>query len=380
MLAVSRQNWSIWAARLGSGDSPAPLISSALPGRHNTYMAHGQQPHFLDTLPFDWTRPEARELRDFLAATFFREGPVVEFAVQAGIPPATVAWSQPMQSVWHELINQARNQDKLRGLLGQVAASGQGVAARLRELTADTPVVEAPAGTLQPAWRGFADRGELERQIFDEPTLLDVAFLQRGVELAPAVARILVTMPRGRYYGTAFRIGEDLLLTNHHVLFDPTDTPAIAVEAWLHYELDVMGHPREHVMIPCRAETIVGDKTHDWAVIRVGAPLPVGVPTLDLAGAGTVAAADRVYIIQHPNGGMKKIGMHHNVVRYANEVWCSTGPTRGRDRPVHRCLTNGGSWWRCTTGGWRQGRPGRGNTVTRGAASPASPKASQPPG
>lgn len=144
-----------------------------------------------------------------------------------------------MQSVWHELINQARNQDKLRGLLGQVGASGQGVAARLRELTADTPVVEAPAGTLQPAWRGFADRGELERQIFDEPTLLDVAFLQRGVELAPAVARILVTMPGGRYYGTAFRIGEDLLLTNHHVLFDPADTPAIAVEAWLHYELDV---------------------------------------------------------------------------------------------------------------------------------------------
>jgi endonuclease G len=170
----------------------------------------------------------------------------------------------------------------------------------------------------------------LERQIFDEPTLLDVAFLQRGVELAPAVARILVTMPGGRYYGTAFRIGEDLLLTNHHVLFDPTDTPAIAVEAWLHYELDVMGHPREHVMVPCRAKTIVGDKTHDWAAIRVGAPLPVGVPTLDLAGAGTVAAADRVYIIQHPNGGMKKIGMHHNVVRYANEdvvqYWTDTGP------------------------------------------------------
>ena len=70
MLAVSRQNWSIWAARLGSGDSLAPLISSALPGRDNTYMAHGQQPHFLDTLPFDWTRPEARELRDFLAAIF----------------------------------------------------------------------------------------------------------------------------------------------------------------------------------------------------------------------------------------------------------------------------------------------------------------------
>jgi endonuclease G len=294
-------------------------------------MAWGERPHFLDTLPFDWTRPEARELRDFLAATFFREGPVVEFAMQAGIPPASVNWSQPMQSVWHELITNARNQNKLRELLVQVAASGEGVAARLRELTAYAPVVEAPApGSAQPAWRGFAGRGEMERQIFNEPTLLDVAFLQRGVELAPAVARLLVSMPDGRYYGTGFRIGEDLLLTNHHVLFDPADTPATGVEAWLYYELDVTSRPREHQVITCRAETIVGDKTHDWAVIRVAASLPASVPVLDLAVIGSVAVGDRVYIIQHPHGGMKKIGLHHNVVRYADEdvvqYWTDTEP------------------------------------------------------
>lgn len=293
-------------------------------------MTYGRQPHFLDTLPFDWTRSEARELRDFLAATFFREGPVVEFAVQAGISPAAVAWSQPMQSVWHELITKARNQGRLRELLGQVAASGDGVADRLGELTADAPVVEAPADATLPVWRGFVDRGDLERQVFEEPTLLDVAFLQRGVELAPAVARLLVTLPGGRYYGTAFRIGEDLLLTNHHVLFGAADTKATAVEAWLHYELDVTGRPREHQVIGCRADTIAGDQAHDWAVIRVGAPLPAGVPIVDLAGAGSVAAGDRVYIIQHPNGGMKKIGMHHNVVRYADEdvvqYWTDTEP------------------------------------------------------
>jgi hypothetical protein len=66
-----------------------------------------------------------------------------------------------------------------------------------------------------------------------------VAFLQRGVELAPAVARLLVTLPDGRYYGTGFRIGEDLLLTNHHVLFGAAGTSATGVEAWLRYELGV---------------------------------------------------------------------------------------------------------------------------------------------
>jgi len=292
-------------------------------------MTDGQRRHFLDTLPFDWTRPEARELRDFLAYTFFREGPVIEFAAQAGIAPASIAWSQPMQSVWHELISKARNQGRLRELLGQVAASGEGVATRLEELTANSPVLEAPAAAAHSAWHGFGDRSELERQIFDEPTLLDVAFLQQGVKLAPAVTRLLVTLPDGRCYGTGFRIGVDLLLTNHHVLFDAPGTPAIDVEAWLHYELDASGRPREYQVVGCQTDTIVGGKTHDWAVIRTRAPLPETIPVLGLGG-GRVAPGDRVYIIQHPRGGMKKIGMHHNIVRYADEdvvqYWTDTEP------------------------------------------------------
>jgi V8-like Glu-specific endopeptidase len=294
-------------------------------------MAQVRQPHFLDTLPFDWTRPEARELRDYLAGTYFREGPVIEFATQAGVRPATIAWSQPMQSVWHDLITKARNQNRLLELLDQVAASGEAVAGRLRELTAQIPVVEAPvAPNPASAWRGFGDRGELERQIFDEPTLLDVAFMQRGVELAPAVARLLVTLPSGRYYGTAFRIDDDLLLTNHHVLFDRPGTRASGVEAWLRYELDAVGRPRAHQVISCRPDTITGDAEHDWAVIRTSEPLPADVPVVDLANAAGVLVNERVYIIQHPNGGVKKIGMHHNVVRHVDDdviqYWTDTEP------------------------------------------------------
>jgi V8-like Glu-specific endopeptidase len=294
-------------------------------------MAQPSQSHLLDTLPFDWTRPEARELRDYLAATFFREGQVIEFAVQAGVPPGSIAWSQAMRSVWHDLISTARNQNRLRELLDQVAASGEGVAARLRELTMEAPVVEAPVGgSPEPVWRGFSDRDELERQIFDEPTLVDVAFLQRGTEIAPAVARLLVTLPKGRCYGTAFRIGDDLLLTNHHVLFGAADRKAIAVEAWLHFELDVAGRPRQYQVIGCRPDTIAGDAQHDWAVIRADGALPPGIPILDLADAGSVATGDRVYVIQHPQGGMKKIGMHHNVVRYVDDdvvqYWTDTEP------------------------------------------------------
>ncbi|MGO4757402.1 trypsin-like peptidase domain-containing protein, partial [Streptomyces sp. 2MCAF27] len=269
--------------------------------------------------------PESRELHDFLAGIHFREGPVVEFAVRAGVKPATVAWDRPMHSVWHDLITKARNQNRLRALLEQVAENDEAVALRLGELMAAEPVVEAPAAVdTGVVWKGFDARDAWERQIFDQPTLLDVAFMRRGVELAPAVVRLLVTLESGgRAYGTAFRIGEDLLLTNHHVLYDngPVSAPgpATRVEAWLHYELDTAARHRAHTVVRCRPETITGDPAHDWAVIRADGPLPDDIPVVELADAEPVSVGERVSIIQHPNGGVKKIGMHHNIVRHVDD-------------------------------------------------------------
>lgn len=291
-------------------------------------------PHFLDALPFDWSRPESRELRDFLASTYFRVGPVVEFAAQAGVKPAAIAWDRPMHSVWHDLITKARNQNRLSALLEQVAESDEAVAHRLRELKAPDPVVEAPAACdTGVSWKGFDGRGAWERQIFDHPTLLDVAFMRRGAELAAAVVRLLVNLEGGPCYGTAFRIGEDLLLTNHHVLFDRgrgpvIGPPATRVQAWLHYELDTAARHRVPTVVSCRPDTIVGDREHDWAVIRTADPLPDDIPVIELDGADPVTVGERVYIIQHPHGGVKKIGMHHNIVRHVDghviQYWTDT--------------------------------------------------------
>src|SRR6266540_2461250 len=143
--------------------------------------------HFLDTLPFDWSQPAARELRDFLASTYFREPAVIQLVQQAGVKPYTIAWGQPMQQVWHDVIQQARNQSRLRELLKQIMENADSaVGLRLEEFLYAVPVVEAPAAPPSPAaWKGFDDRDTLERQILDESTLLDIAFLRRGVELAP---------------------------------------------------------------------------------------------------------------------------------------------------------------------------------------------------
>ena len=178
------------------------------------------------------------------------------------------------------------------------------------------PVVPPAQPADAPTWKNFDE--PFERIIEAGSTLLDVGFLQRGVDLAPAVARLLVTTAAGKFYGTAFRIAERRLLTNHHVLFPDGTNAATAVEAWFGYELAFNGAEREHVVVACKADTIVGKLDHDWAVIEVDA-FPDGVPTIALTGAAPVQVDDRVYIIQHPSGGMKKIGMVHNVVRFVDD-------------------------------------------------------------
>jgi hypothetical protein len=113
---------------------------------------------FLDTLPFDWSRPQATRLRDALANVFPLAAPVIEIAARAGIPPATVRWEQPMRTAWRDLITTARNRGRLRELLALAAAAHPGAAAALRNLgcleTADYAApATAPHSTANPSPR-----------------------------------------------------------------------------------------------------------------------------------------------------------------------------------------------------------------------------------
>jgi V8-like Glu-specific endopeptidase len=286
-------------------------------------------PHYLDQIPLDFSHPAVKELRNLLYENYFRSGEVIALVRTAGMPPAWINWDQPMVLVWDDVLSTLQKQGKLRRLLQNLIESPDtALAERLRELTADQPVTAAPVHASGDIPMPGSAPGEYEKIIAGESTLLDVSFLQRGTELASAVVRLLVTLDGQQFFGTAFRIGEDLLLTNHHVLFAASGRPATAVDVWFGYERALGGQPKAHVSVPGRVETITGEPMHDWAVIRLAGPAPEGVPVIKLSGAAPVAVDDRVYIIQHPYGGVKKIGMIHNVVRYVdNDViryWTDT--------------------------------------------------------
>lgn len=278
-------------------------------------------PHYLDQVPLDFSNPAVKELRALLSDIYVSSADVSRLMREAGASPAYVNWDQPMALAWDEVLLTLQRQGKLRALLQNlINGPDAAVAARLRELvadqpvTAEQPVTEAPPSTPADLRVPDVQPGTLERIIGSDSTLLDVSFLQRGLELASAVVLLRVAVGLESWDGTGFRIGDDLLLSNHHVLFGDCGNPAAHVDAWFGYERSFAGRLRDPVIVPCRAETIAGDRVHDWAVIRLAGPVPEGTEVIPLTGAPKVQPDDRVYIIQHPQGGPKKIGMIHNVV------------------------------------------------------------------
>lgn len=255
-------------------------------------------PYYLDQIPLDFSHPTVKELRNLLYENYFRSAEVMALVRAAGVPPAWINWDQPMVLVWDDLLSTLHKQGRLRRLLqNMIESPDTALARRLRELTADQPVTAAsvPANG-DIAMRGPA-LGDYEKIIAGESTLLDVSLVQRDTELALAVVRLLVTLDGQPFFGTAFRIGEHLLLTSHHVLFAASGRPGAAVDVWFGYERAFGGQPKAYVSVPGQVETTTGEPVHDWAVIRLIVPAPEGVPVIRLTGAVPAAVDDRVYII-----------------------------------------------------------------------------------
>lgn len=280
-----------------------------------------------DSFPLDWVDQRLQELRNTLSAAIYRDRDIELLAVGAGVPPGSIQWNQPADHLWFDVLNEAAAHVRVKRLLADISEKHPALASRIGEMSAREPILTAQipddeASSLKADDGRWTNFGGLERQIFDdEETLMDVSFLAQGLDRAKSVCRMTVSFEKGSCHATAFRIGPRTLLTNHHVLHDwrHTDRPAHAVQAEFRYELDDAGSLRVPIVIRCDPTSIVGDRTHDFAVVSTIDPMPDDVPIVPLHRAATVEPDDRVYIIQHPRGLPKKVALHHNLVRFAND-------------------------------------------------------------
>lgn len=283
--------------------------------------------HPLDEFPLRFSDPVIQNVLRTLSTTFQRFKEIVEVTDDVGIDGSQVDFEGSARAIWRSVMKEAARSLMLRELLAHVAEVQPRLAPTLGELTDVNPVMPPPEeepSDGEVGWKGFSDGSNDERQIVEgHSTLLDIAFLQTGLDRARSVCRLRVKIGKKRYTGTGFRITDDLILTNHHVLFNTIDgvvTQASEVDAWFAWELDGRGVPREPEVVRCDPGSIKGSSDRDWAVVKATQPIPDKFPPLALpTGAIDVAVDDRVYIIQHPGGRPKMIGMHHNLVRSVDD-------------------------------------------------------------
>ncbi len=184
---------------------------------------------------------------------------------------------------------------------------------------ADPP--PAPADT----WRDKRPSAELVRErIIGENTLRPISYLHQALRAANAVVRIEVV---GVGSGTGFLVAPDLMMTNHHVIAD-TDQ-ARRAEVTFFYEFEIDGRTvRRDVVTAGTAEDalLYTNPDLDVTLVRVkDAPKVARHQDLEqpfhyLPLRPAVLQQDqRVVIIQHPGGFLKKISMQNNLVAAADD-------------------------------------------------------------
>jgi len=142
--------------------------------------------------------------------------------------------------------------------------------------------------------------------------LKQISWIERGLQLSKSVCRILT--PQG--LGTGFLIAPDLLMTNNHVIPDPTVAAQSVAEFNYQYNLEGKELPTCRYQLtkhpfhsnPVLDYTIVGilpdpqkPELEDWGHTFLN-PNADPVP------------GEHVIIIQHPNGGPKQIVLTANQV------------------------------------------------------------------
>lgn len=136
---------------------------------------------------------------------------------------------------------------------------------------------------------------------------LSIAWLQRGLELAAPVGRVVI----GDEKGTGFLLANDLLITNNHVLPDSATVERAVLE--FNYQLNWNGQ-FEPVTRYNFAQLERTSAELDYSLVRIAGSPGDLFGYIDPVNRGPIAVNDYVVIVQHPQGGPKQIALTDNKV------------------------------------------------------------------
>lgn len=283
-------------------------------------------PGVLDSHPYPWHVAEGRELHIVLCQLYPTSRGAVFVARQAGLAEYMINAEQQPYLVWKEVLDLGAGSRKNREVV-LLAREQHRENARVPFLDAllagGAPVLDSePRGNLgAPAFLvGTDEIFEKEALLFRDDLTLPIGripwligVLERLQALAPAVCRFEVSGAGITKHGTGFRIGEDLLLSNYHVLMIGGGNPARAV-AEFGYDDDGRGGGAASTAVTCDVASVRAEPADDWGIIRVAQPLPDAIPILPLSGAASPVLEAPAFIVQHPGGNRKRVGFVRNKI------------------------------------------------------------------
>lgn len=283
----------------------------------------------LDEFPYPWHKKEAQQLHMTLCQSVSTVAGVTFMAKAAGIDTGQLFTEQAVYLVWANLLDLAALSGKTRVLVEEVTKR-QSPTSPVRPFLDDLLASKAVTLTAEPRGadgspvflNGTDEITEPEALLYKDdltfrigrvPQLIGT--LQKLLILAPGVCRLSVDIHGTTQTGTGFRIGNDLLLTNWHVVHRSSDeAPATAVTAEFLYDDDGAGGFVQPQTISCDAGSIRSVKEDDWAVIASNEKLNDAWPVIKLSENVAPTPNSAAYIIQHPGGDRKRIGFVRNQV------------------------------------------------------------------
>jgi endonuclease G len=163
------------------------------------------------------------------------------------------------------------------------------------------------------------DRQRLEK-IVGYNNLLEIAWLERGLIGAKSVCRII--FKTGDPQGTGFLVGNNLLMTNNHVISSPEDAAKMLAE--FNYQKDVHGTFLPVARYDFDPTIFMTDQKLDYTLIGLSAADGNVAPlaqwgTLKLNPNADPVEDEHVVIVQHPGGAPKQIALTANQVIQAWE-------------------------------------------------------------
>jgi len=282
----------------------------------------------LTDLPFPFHKREGQELLRVMVALYRSQLDATMFAQKYGIDPADIPSGLSLRQLWYHFLldGNAHNvtRDLVQGALDQFPRSEH--APFLRALLENTnpPPTSAepadPAGGPPPGFTGNPVVTQPEALLFGDDLTIPIGrvgrlakTLERIIEKAPSICLLRVSNPLGEFFGSGFRIGNDLVLTNEHVLF-PLGIRATAVILDFLFEIDSNNQPLTVASFSGDLASIIADRGDDWAIIKVVGTMKSEWKTISLTDAPPPTPGDSAFIVQHPSGQMKRLGFVRNTI------------------------------------------------------------------